>query len=147
MGELTEPWRTAAEQAGVRQTYRGIGDKAELSHVTVRRLIKEGRTSPSTVRKVAEALSVSPAEVYQWAGIELSQWGPWDPPPDAHKLNPQARTLLSELIGLLIEGGTNDAGNAEAKKSGDTARADLNYPPTLVQIGEETPTKQGQDKQ
>lgn len=43
MGELPEPWSKAAEQAGVRKTYRGIGEAAGgLSHVTVRRLIAEG---------------------------------------------------------------------------------------------------------
>ena len=77
MSELPEPWSTAAERAGVRQTYRGIGDAAGLSHVTVKRLIAEGRTSQTTITKVAEALRVDQAKVYQWASVEVSERGPW----------------------------------------------------------------------
>lgn len=116
MGELPEPWNAAAEKVGVRQTYRGIGDEAGISHVTVRRLIAEGRTSPATVSKVAKALRIDEAKVYEWAGIELSELGPWYPPAAAHQLEPRARELISELIGLLTQGGT-DAGTAEAEKS------------------------------
>lgn len=116
MAELPEPWNTAAEKAGVRQTYRGIGDSAGLSHVTVRRLIAEGRTSPATVTKVADALRVDESEVYRWAGIELSEWGPWTPPPDAHKLNPRARAALEELIRAVTQGGTTDVRSTEAQK-------------------------------
>jgi hypothetical protein len=115
MGELPEPWNTAAEQAGVRQTYRGIGERAGLSHVTVRRLITEGRTSPTTIAKVALALNVDEEKVHEWADIELSEWGLWTPPKEAHKLNPRTRAALDELI-RVITGGTSDARPAEAQK-------------------------------
>lgn len=104
MAELPEPWNAAAERAGVRQTYRGIGDRAGLSHVTVRRLIAEGRTSQATVSKVAEALGVDVATVYEWAGVELSEWGPWTPPREAHKMPPRARAAIEELIRVIAEG-------------------------------------------
>lgn len=100
MSELPEPWSTAAERAGVRQTYRGIGDAAGLSHVTVKRLIAEGRTSQTTITKVAEALRVDQAKVYQWASVEVSEWGPWVPPAEAHKLNPRARAALEDCLTL-----------------------------------------------
>lgn len=118
MGELPEPWNTAAEQAGVRQTYRGIGDRAGLSHVTVRRLITEGRTSPTTIGKVAEALHVDESTIYDWAGIERSEWGPWTPPREAYRLNPRARAAIDELIRAVTQGGS-DAGPAEAEKRPD----------------------------
>lgn len=119
MGELPEPWNTAAERAGIRQTYRGIGEAAGLSHVTVRRLIAEGRTSPATVTRVATALGVDEAEVYRWADIELSEWGPWTPPKEAHKLNPRARAALEELIRAVTQGGTSDGRQPEAEKNDD----------------------------
>lgn len=118
MGEIPEPWSTVAEQAGLRQTYRGIGEAAGLSHVTVRRLITEGRTSPSTVNKVAAALRVEASKVYQWADIELSEWGPWTPPAEAHRLHPRVRAALDELIRAVTQGGT-DARQAEEQKTPD----------------------------
>ncbi len=127
MSELPEPWSTAAERAGVRQTYRGIGDAAGLSHVTVKRLIAEGRTSQTTITKVAEALRVDQAKVYQWASVEVSEWGPWVPPAEAHKLNPRARAALEELIRAMVQedGGKSDAGTAEAEKMGVSTRDDM----------------------
>lgn len=104
MEQLPEPWRTAAEQAGIRQTFRGIGDEAKLSHVTVRRLIAEGRTSPATIAKVADALKVDESTVHEWAGVEVSEWGVWIPPRDAHKMPPRARAAVEELIRVLAEG-------------------------------------------
>lgn len=132
MSELPEPWSTAAEKVSVRQTYRGIGDAAGLSHVTVRRLIAEGRTSPTTISKVASALRLDEATVYEWAGIELSDWGVWTPPAEAHRLNPRARAALEELIRAVTQdGGSGDAGNAEAQKKPDRAPAPGDAPDML----------------
>lgn len=116
MGELPEPWNTAAEQAGVRQTYRGIGDRAGISHVTIRRLIGQGRTSQGTVSKVAEALGQTQETIYKWAGIERSEWGPWIPPKEAHQLDPRAREALNELIRVMTTGGTNEDRPSDPKK-------------------------------
>lgn len=121
MRELPEPWNTAAEQAGVRQTYRGIGERAGLSHVTVRRLIVEGRTTVSTVRKIADALGVEQATIYEWAGIELSEWGPWDPPASAHRMSPRTRAAVEELIRAITEG---DAGWSATGSSEDPNPSD-----------------------
>lgn len=117
MGDLPEPWNAAAERAGVRQTLRGIADEAGISHVTVRRLIAEGRTSPKTIRLVAAALRVDESKVYGWAGVPVSQWGPWDPPREAHQMSPRVRAAMEELIRAVTEGGQSDAGTAEAEKS------------------------------
>lgn len=117
MNELAEPWRTAAERAGVRQTYRGIGEAAELSHVTVRRLIAEGRTSPETVGRVSQALGVAESTVLDWAGIARSDWGPWAPPQQAQYLNPRARAALTELILAITEGAQHDPADPAQKMS------------------------------
>lgn len=113
MNEIPEPWRTAAEQAGIRQTLRGIAEAADISHVTLRRLIVEGRTSPRTVGAVAEALGVSRATVYEWAGhepdLEL-----WEPPFEAHKLSPRAKAALTELILAITQEGETDVSTTEA---------------------------------
>jgi len=103
MNEIPEPWATAAEQAGIRQTLRGVAEAARISHVTVGRLISEGRTSPATITAVATALRVEPAKVYGWAHVHVSDWGPWTPPMLAHRLSPRARAALSELILAIVE--------------------------------------------
>lgn len=129
MSELPEPWRTAAEQAGVRQTYRGIGEAAGLSHVTVRRLIAQGRTSPATIGAVAVALGVEESAVYQWAGVPVSDWGPWIPPREAHKLNPRAREALDELIRAITEDGGSHGLVDSAQKSTEAAVTPAEGPP------------------
>lgn len=127
MSEMPEPWRTAAERAGVRQTYRGIGEAAGLSHVTVRRLIAQGRTTPATISAVADALRVSEATVTAWADVETSEWGPWVPPRESHRLNPRARQALEELIRAVTEGGQQDGAVKPAQKTQlrPTTRADV----------------------
>lgn len=115
MEQLSEPWSTAAEKAGVRQTYRGIAERAGISHVTVRRLVVEGRTSQATVTKVADALGVDEATIYGWAGVDLSEWGPWIPPREAHKLNPRARAALEELIRAITQGGSSELATTSQK--------------------------------
>lgn len=117
MTEIPEPWSTAAEKVGIRQTYRGIADAAGVSHVTVKRLIQEGRTSASTVGKVSRALRITDRTVYQWARINMSEWGPWNPPMEANQLNPRARAALDELIRAVVQGGSSDDRQSEAQKS------------------------------
>lgn len=121
MGELVEPWRTAAERAGVRQTYRGIGEAAGISHVTIRRLISQGRTSPETIAAVSRALGVDEATIEGWVGISRSDWGPWQPPAQAQHLNPRARAALAELILAITEGGQDEDLADPAQKSTDLA--------------------------
>ena len=38
--DLPEPWRMAAERAGIRQSLRGIAEAAGVGHPTVGRLIE-----------------------------------------------------------------------------------------------------------
>lgn len=139
MGELTEPWNAAAERVGVRQTYRGIGEAAGVSHVTVRRLIVEGRTSPQTVGRVAQALRVDEATIYRWAGVPLSDWGPWTPPAEAHRLNPRARAALDELIRAVTHDGeeSSDGRQSEAEKSDEEGNVRRFRRPGPVDPGQE----------
>ena len=73
MSELPEPWSMAAERAGVRQTYRGIGDAAGLSHVTVKRLIAEGRTSQTTISNLRAIWRFAPETPKR--PTRRSEWG------------------------------------------------------------------------
>ena len=63
----------------------------------------------------------------QWASVEVSEWGPWVPPAEAHKLNPRARVALEELIRAMVQedGGQSDAGTAEAKKKRVSTQDDM----------------------
>lgn len=125
MGELPEPWNTAAEQAGIRQTFRGIGEAAGgVSHVTVKRLITGDRTSPSTINKVAEALGVDRETIHNWLGLPVPEWGFWELPDEAQQLNPRARAALTELILAVTQGGQHeDLANSPAEKKGGTTGA------------------------
>ena len=122
MDELPEPWRTAAEQAGVRQSLRGLADAAGVGHPTIKRLIAEGRTSPKTVQAVADALAVTVERVEEWAGMEPATGEPWNPPDAARRLSPRARAALTELIlAITDERGGTDANTAEAGEKIDEA--------------------------
>ena len=137
MGELPEPWNTAAERAGVRATLRGIGEAAGgTSHVTMRRLIQEGRTSEATIRKVVTALRVSQATIREWASIPTSDYGAWDPPAEAHRMTPRARAAVEELIRTLVEEGGTDVGTTDQKSTGPGERGsatELNPAPWTAQ--------------
>lgn len=121
MDELPEPWKTAAERAGVRQTFRGIADAAGSTHPTVRRLIEGGSSSQPTIEKVAAALHETPATIMKWADIEVSDWGLWTPPREAHRLNPRARAAIEELIRVMAQGGQQDGRTLDAEKSDELA--------------------------
>ena len=103
-------WRRLAQEVGVHQTtlkYMRTGERD---------------TDQATVDAVAGALRLDPRTVAEWAGIELSDWGVWTPPAEAHRLNPRARAALEELIRAVTQdGGSGDAGNAEAQKKPDRA--------------------------
>lgn len=103
MNGLPEAWAAAAERAGVRGSARGISQAAGLSHVTVSRLINEGRTSPETIAAVAKALRITEAEVYEMANVPVSELGPWSPPMEAHLMSPRLRAAVTELILAAVE--------------------------------------------
>lgn len=121
MDELPEPWRTAAERAGVRQSLRGLAEEAGVGHPTVKRLITGDRTSPKTVMAVAGALRVDEGTVRSWANIEPPVGEPWAPPEASRLLSPRARAALTELILAITderEGGSSASTDVPPKKSG-----------------------------
>lgn len=114
MSELPEPWNQAAEQAGIRQTLRGLADRSQVPHTTVRRLILGiGTPSASTIAKVSDALGV---DVSRWVGRKATG-DPYVGPDASRHLNERQRAALTELINALLdEEDETDAHGAEARK-------------------------------
>lgn len=105
MDELPKQWCDMAEQAGPRPTFQGIADAAGISHLTLRRLVADGRSTPKAISKVADALRIPVEVIYKMAPIEVSDWGPWVPPMEAHRLEPRTREALHELIRAITSQG------------------------------------------
>lgn len=106
--DLPEPWRMAAERAGIRQSLRGIAEAAGVGHPTVGRLIEGGSTSPS-ISLVASVLRVTEEQVREWAGAKTPAGEPWEPPEasrleatgGAARLEPRLGTPAARTPGLL----------------------------------------------
>lgn len=119
MRQLPPEWEALAESKGISASAREIGVAAGVATTTITRLVFDGRTSGETVRKVAAALGVEQAKVFELAKLAShSDLGPWDPPQEAHQLGAATRQALERLIvAMAKEGGRSDDGKSEDKKS------------------------------
>lgn len=114
MSELPEPWRRAAEQAGLRQTFHGIAGEADVSHTTVRRMVLGiGVPSASSIAAVSKALR---RDVSPWLGRKPTG-EPYVGPDSSRHLSERQRLALTELINALLEvEDETDAHSAEAEE-------------------------------
>lgn len=62
---------------------------------TISSFLTGRKSRPANVQKMADALEVSPSDLYSMVGRELS---PWSPPSGTEKLNTRQRHALNELI-------------------------------------------------
>lgn len=62
---------------------------------TISSFLTGRKSRPANVQKMADALEVSPTDLYSMVGRELS---PWSPPSGTEKLNTRQRHALNELI-------------------------------------------------
>ncbi len=113
---LPTEWATLCEKAGIRQSINGLADAVEKPASTIARLVATGRTSQGTVTAVAGALRVPEQRI--WDLIQQSGHeglGRWNPPPEAHDLNEEARDALNRLIRVMAKGerGWPAAGSSE----------------------------------
>lgn len=98
---------------------------AELSGVSTSTITKmiggERRTSPTTVRKVAQALRVAPEKVSGWLQLATPVREAFEPPPEADLLTPRQRKAVTELIRSMVaddqEEVTGNAGEHPAPNS------------------------------
>lgn len=106
---IPEPWRAAMEQRGI-TSIRDLSRKSGVAVETVRRLVQGSRKAPKddTVRAVAEALGVRLGVVSEWVGVAASDTDqPYRPPAEASRLTLHQRTVVDELIRLLVACGAD----------------------------------------
>lgn len=103
--ELPEPWRTQAAKHNLELSYRGLSRATGLGVETVRQAIigRNRRPSAATVRKLAEALRIEPAELDAWFGGRGSDLEPYEAPSAAARLTPKQRKALDNLILAMVE--------------------------------------------
>lgn len=118
----------------------GIGEKAKVPTSTISRLLS-GRTTPATVKAVADALKVSEREIL--AAATGKSFGPWEPPLEAHLLTEAERDALAVLIRSMAAGKEpEDAGDAEAEKIRPLGEALEALDPTPDNVRTLTPRQQ-----
>lgn len=108
---------------------RQLADKAGVSHPAVARLIhREGVTKDENIVAVAETLGVTPARIYELAGMNApSEAGPYVPPEEAARLTTRQREALTELIRAMVDPKapakqTVQDGDTKAQESKDSYR-------------------------
>lgn len=99
-----EPWRPLYEGIGVDFGYRQLANRIGMDHTTLRRLLKGGRTSEATIRKVADAFHVTPAKIRELRGESAAlEYEPFVLPDDAGRLNEKERRVIMSVIRALLD--------------------------------------------
>lgn len=81
---------------------------------TISSFLSGRKSRPANVQKMADALEVSPADLYSMVGRDLS---PWSPPSGTERLNTRQRQALNELILAFTDDGPAEKageGNADS---------------------------------
>lgn len=81
---------------------------------TISSFLSGRKSRPANVQKMADALELSPTDLYSMVGRELS---PWSPPSGTEKLNTRQRQALNELILAFTDDGPAEKageGNADS---------------------------------
>lgn len=84
---------------------------------TISSFLTGRKSRPANVQKMADALELSPTDLYSMVGRELS---PWSPPSGTEKLNTRQRQALNELILAFTDDGPAEKageGNADSSPS------------------------------
>lgn len=105
MRRTTPPqWVKLMESKNLR-SIRQLADKSGVSHPAIARLIhREGITKDENIAAVATTLGVTPARIYELAGMDApSEAGPYEPPEEAARLTTRQREALTELIRAMVE--------------------------------------------
>lgn len=91
------------EQKGV-PSARALAERAGVSTTAVLRLIhREGDTSEEVVTAVADALSVKPTRIRRLGGVPVGEDEPFVLPSSANRLNRRQRSLILEMIAVLLD--------------------------------------------
>lgn len=84
---------------------RQLADRSGVSHPAIARLIhREGITKDENIVAVANTLGVTPAKIYELAGMDApAEAGPYEPPEEAARLTTRQREALTELIRAMVD--------------------------------------------
>lgn len=102
--EIPPSWHAPMERKGITVSYRGLGERAGISHETARRVVTGRSISPATAAKVADALGVDREVVYELRGQTPARAAVWEPPATSSLLTPEEREALNRLVHLLTAG-------------------------------------------
>lgn len=119
MNGLPEQMALWAERKNIRATRRGIAEAANVGTSTISRLVDGGNTSHETVVKVATALDVTTAQVYQASGLSDGVRKPWLPPlRESFFIHGEVARALDTLIRALAR--TQEGGGDPAAPTNET---------------------------
>lgn len=125
--ELPDPWGSELSSKGIhsyRQFAAAMGDG--IGHETLRRLVTGGKTSPSTVNKVADKLfGGDRTKVWQLYGINVEDHGDWTLPAEASLLSEQQRDAIKMVLkAMLPDLSATTRSNPDAQKPIPTIQSD-----------------------
>lgn len=124
--EIPERWRPLMERKGIKVSYRGLSERADVSHEAVRRVIRGWSVKPGTIQKVADALGVDREVVNDLRGDQPTL-DAWAPPQFSSLLSHEERDALSRLISLMVAGRTHDGRDAAPKSQAAWSAADQSH--------------------
>lgn len=122
--DIPERWRPLMERKGIKVSYRGLSERADVSHEAVRRVVRGWSVKPDTIQKVADALGVDREVVNELRGEQPAP-DAWAPPQSSSLLSHEERDALSRLISLMVAGRTHDDGRPPTTPAGDSPAQDV----------------------
>ena len=105
---------------------------------TISSFLSGRKSRPANVQKMADALELSPTDLYSMVGRELS---PWSPPSGTEKLNTRQRQALNELILAFTDDGPAEKageGNADSSPSNTQAAGSAASRPDMYDLAADT---------
>lgn len=101
--DIPEAWAALLTRKGIKASYRGLSERADVSHETARHLIRGRSVKASTVQKVADALGVDREVIHELRGDAVVP-NVWEPPRASSLLSDAERDALSRLISVMTAG-------------------------------------------
>lgn len=99
-----EPWRPLYDQIGVEFGYRPLAAHIGMDHTTLARMLKGGRTSKPTIKKVADSFGVTPAKIHELRGESAAlAYEPFILPDEAGRLSDNERRVIRAMIRALLD--------------------------------------------
>lgn len=130
---LPPAWRKLFEKANVPSQQR-LAEDAGVSSATVNRMVRSGRTTPSSVQAVADILTEGDTEPI-WAAMQRPERDHGDFPvdliaDDLKLLTPKQRASLIALVRSMAYPQADEAGTEHGKRSAEKIVTEADRPPS-----------------